>query len=139
MKKGEVTDLNQTLLYVVFGDMSKKGTSTMMKNLVSLDKMTREVEGAMKLAVDKFKPVGFEVLLKKERSEEEQKEFDKLLSKYDSDMKGYLAELINEEVDLEFHSISEADFNELVDATSKATKDLSAGNFMYLRTYLVNE
>ncbi len=30
-------------------------------------------------------------------------------------------------------------FDDLVDATSKSTKELTAGNFMYLREYLVKE
>ena len=98
MKKEEIVNLNRTLLYVSFGNMSKAGKSAMMRNLVRLGKHSKEIEEAMKIAFDKFKPTGLDDLMKKkDRSEKEQKELDGL------------------------------------------TKELTAGNFMYLRTYLVKE
>ena len=38
MKKEEIVNLNRTLLYVSFGNMSKAGKSAMMRNLVRLGK-----------------------------------------------------------------------------------------------------
>lgn len=140
MKKEEIVNLNRTLLYVSFGNMSKAGKSAMMRNLVRLGKHSKEIEEAMKIAFDKFKPAGLDDLMKKkDRSEEEQKELDGLTKKFDSDIKDYTSELLAEEVEIEIHYISDADFDDLVDATSKATKELTAGNFMYLHEYLVKE
>ena len=76
---------------------------------------------------------------KKDRSEEEQKELDDLTKKFDDDIREYTSEFLAEEVEIEMHYISDADFDDLVDATSKGTKELTAGNFMYLREYLVKE
>lgn len=140
MKKEEIINLNRTLLYVSFGNMSKPGKSAMMRNLVRLGKHSKEIEEAMKIAFDKFKPIGLDDLMKKkDRSEEEQKEFDDLTKKFDDDIREYTSEFLIEEVEIEMHHISDADFDDLVDATSKGTKELTAGNFMYLRTYLVKE
>lgn len=140
MKKEEIVNLNRTLLYVSFGNMSKVGKSAMMRNLVRLGKHAKEIEEAMKIAFDKFKPTGFDDLSKKkDRSQEEQKELNELTQKFDSDIKDYTSELLAEEVEIEMHYISDADFDDLVDATSKATKELTAGNFMYLHEYLVKE
>lgn len=94
----------------------------------------------MKIAFDKFKPAGLDDLMKKkDRSDDEQKEFDNLTKRFDNDIREYTSEFLTEEVEIEMHYISDADFDDLVDATSKATKELTAGNFMYLRTYLVKE
>lgn len=140
MKKEEIVNLNRTLLYVSFGNMSKAGKSAMMRNLVRLGKHSKEIEEAMKIAFDKFKPTGLDDLIKKkDRSEEEQKELDDLTKKFDNDIREYTSEFLAEEVEIEMHYISEVDFDDLVDATSKATKELTAGNFMYLREYLVKE
>lgn len=140
MKKEEIVNLNRTLLYVSFGNMSKAGKSAMMRNLVRLGKYSKEIEEAMKIAFDKFKPTGLDDLMKKkDRSESGQKELNELSQKFDSDIKDYSSELLSEEVEIEIHYISDTDFDDLVDATSKATKDLTAGNFMYLREYLVKE
>ena len=140
MKKEEIVNLNRTLLYVSFGNMSKAGKSAMMRNLVRLGKHSKEIEEAMKIAFDKFKPAGLDDLMKKkDRSEEEQKELDGLTKKFDSDIKDYTSELLAEDVESEMHYISDVDFDDLVDATSKSTKELTAGNFMYLREYLVKE
>lgn len=140
MKKEEIVNLNRTLLYVSFGNMSKAGKSAMMRNLVRLGKHSKEIEEAMKIAFDKFKPAGFDDLSKKkDRAQEEQKELNELTQKFDSDIKDYTSELLAEEVEIEMHYISDADFDDLVDATSKATKELTAGNFMYLHEYLVKE
>ncbi|WP_195584793.1 hypothetical protein [Parabacteroides goldsteinii] len=139
MKKEEIVNLNRTLLYVSFGNMSKAGKSAMMRNLVRLGKHSKEIEEAMKIAFDKFKPAGLDDLMKKDRSEEEQKELDGLTKKFDSDIKDYTSELLAEDVEIEMHYISDVDFDDLVDATSKSTKELTAGNFMYLREYLVKE
>lgn len=140
MKKEEIVNLNRTLLYVSFGNMSKAGKSAMMRNLVRLGKHSKEIEEAMKIAFDKFKPTGLDDLIKKkDRSEEEQKELDDLTKKFDSDIKDYTSELLAEDVEIEMHYISDVDFDDLVDATSKSTKELTAGNFMYLREYLVKE
>lgn len=138
MKKEEIVNLNRTLLYVSFGNMSKAGKSAMMRNLVRLGKHSKEIEEAMKIAFDKFKPTGLDdIMKKKDRSESEQKELNELTQKFDSDIKDYTSELLAEEVEIEMHYISDADFDDLVDATSKSTKELTAGNFMYLREYLV--
>lgn len=140
MKKEEIVNLNRTLLYVSFGNMSKAGKSAMMRNLVRLGKHSKEIEEAMKIAFDKFKPTGLDDLIKKkDRSEEEQKELDGLTKKFDNDIREYTSEFLAEEVEIEMHYISEVDFDDLVDATSKATKELTAGNFMYLHEYLVKE
>ena len=140
MKKEEIVNLNRTLLYVSFGNMSKAGKSAMMRNLVRLGKHSKEIEEAMKIAFDKFKPTGLDDLIKKkDRSEEEQKELDDLTKKFDNDIREYISEFLAEEVEIEMHYISEVDFDDLVDATSKATKELTAGNFMYLHEYLVKE
>ena len=140
MKKEEIVNLNRTLLYVSFGNMSKAGKSAMMRNLVRLGKHSKEIEEAMKIAFDKFKPTGLDDIMKKnDRSESEQKELNELTQKFDSDIKDYTSELLAEEVEIEMHYISDADFDDLVDATSKSTKELTAGNFMYLREYLVKE
>ena len=139
MKKEEIVNLNRTLLYVSFGNMSKAGKSAMMRNLVRLGKHSKEIEEAMKIAFDKFKPAGLDDLMKKDRSEEEQKELDGLTKKFDSDIKDYTSELLAEDVEIEMHYISDVDFDDIVDATSKSTKELTAGNFMYLREYLVKE
>ena len=140
MKKEEIVNLNSTLLYVSFGNMSKAGKSAMMRNLVRLGKHSKEIEEAMKIAFDKFKPTGLDdIMKKKDRSESEQKELNELTQKFDSDIKDYTSELLGEEVEIEIHYISDADFDDLVDATSKATKELTAGNFMYLHEYLVKE
>lgn len=140
MKKEEIVNLNRTLLYVSFGNMSKAGKSAMMRNLVRLGKHSKEIEEAMKIAFDKFKPAGFDDLSKKkDRSQEEQKELNELTNKFDTDIKDYSSELLSEEVEIEIHYISDADFDDLVDATSKTRSDLTAGNFMYLREYLVKE
>jgi len=139
MKKEEIVNLNRTLLYVSFGNMSKAGKSAMMRNLVRLGKHSKEIEEAMKIAFDKFKPAGLDDLMKKDRSEKEQKELDGLTKKFDSDIKDYTSELLAEDVEIEMHYISDVDFDDLVDATSKSTKELTAGNFMYLREYLVKE
>ena len=140
MKKEEIVNLNRTLLYVSFGKMSKAGKSAMMRNLVRLGKHSKEIEEAMKIAFDKFKPTGLDdIMKKKDRSESEQKELNELTQKFDSDIKDYTSELLAEEVEIEMHYISDADFDDLVDATSKSTKELTAGNFMYLREYLVKE
>ena len=140
MKKEEIVNLNRTLLYVSFGNMSKAGKSAMMRNLVRLGKHSKEIEEAMKIAFDKFKPTGLDDIMKKiDRSESEQKELIELTQKFDSDIKDYTSELLAEEVEIEMHYISDADFDDLVDATSKSTKELTAGNFMYLREYLVKE
>lgn len=139
MKKEEIVNLNRTLLYVSFGNMSKAGKSAMMRNLVRLGKHSKEIEEAMKIAFDKFKPAGLDDLMKKDRSEEEQKELDGLTKKFDSDIKDYTSELLAEDVEIEMHYISDVDFDDLVDATSKSTKELTAGNFMYLHEYLVKE
>ena len=140
MKKEEIVNLNRTLLYVSFGNMSKAGKSAMMRNLVRLGKHAKEIEEAMKIAFDKFKPTGLDdIMKKKDRSESEQKELNELTQKFDSDIKDYTSELLGEEVEIEIHYISDADFDDLVDATSKATKELTAGNFMYLHEYLVKE
>ena len=94
----------------------------------------------MKIAFDKFKPAGLDDLIKKkDRSEEEQKELNELTNKFDTDIKDYSSGLLSEEVEIEIHYISDADFDDLVDATSKSTKELTAGNFMYLHEYLVKE
>jgi hypothetical protein len=120
--------------------MSKAGKSAMMRNLVRLGKHSKEIEEAMKIAFDKFKPTGLDdIMKKKDRSESEQKELNELTQKFDSDIKDYTSELLAEEVEIEMHYISDADFDDLVDATSKSTKELTAGNFMYLREYLVKE
>ena len=140
MKKEEIVNFNRTLLYVSFGNMSKAGKSAMMRNLVRLGKHSKEIEEAMKIAFDKFKPTGLDdIMKKKDRSESEQKELNELTQKFDSDIKDYTSELLAEEVEIEMHYISDADFDDLVDATSKSTKELTAGNFMYLREYLVKE
>ena len=140
MKKEEIVNLNRTLLYVSFGNMSKAGKSAMMRNLVRLGKHSKEIEEAMKIAFDKFNPTGLDdIMKKKDRSESEQKELNELTQKFDSDIKDYTSELLAEEVEIEMHYISDADFDDLVDATSKSTKELTAGNFMYLREYLVKE
>lgn len=140
MKKEEIINLNRTLLYVSFGNMSKPGKSAMMRNLVRLGKHSKEIEEAMKIAFDKFKPIGLDDLMKKkDRSEEEQKELDDLTKKFDNDIREYTSEFLAEDVEIEMHHISDADFDDLVDATSKSTKELTAGNFMYLREYLVKE
>lgn len=140
MKKEEIVNLNRTLLYVSFGNMSKAGKSAMMRNLVRLGKHSKEIEEAMKIAFEKFKPTGLDdIMKKKDRSESEQKELNELTQKFDSDIKDYTSELLGEEVEIEIHYISDADFDDLVDATSKATKELTAGNFMYLHEYLVKE
>lgn len=140
MKKEEIVNLNHTLLYVSFGNMSKAGKSAMMRNLVRLGKHSKEIEEAMKIAFDKFKPAGLDDLMKKkDRSEKEQKELDGLTKKFDNDIREYTSEFLAEEVEIEMHYISEVDFDDLVDATSKATKELTAGNFMYLHEYLVKE
>lgn len=140
MKKEEIVNLNRTLLYVSFGNMSKAGKSAMMRNLVRLGKHSKEIEEAMKIAFDKFKPAGLDDLIKKkDRSEEEQKELNELTNKFDTDIKDYSSGLLSEEVEIEIHYISDADFDDLVDATSKSTKELTAGNFMYLHEYLVKE
>ena len=140
MKKEEIVNLNRTLLYVSFGNMSKAGKSAMMRNLVRLGQHPQEIEEAMKIAFDKFKPTGLDdIMKKKDRSESEQKELNELTQKFDSDIKDYTSELLAEEVEIEMHYISDADFDDLVDATSKSTKELTAGNFMYLREYLVKE
>lgn len=140
MKKEEIVNLNRTLLYVSFGNMSKAGKSAMMRNLVRLGKHSKEIEEAMTIAFDKFKPTGLDDLMKKkDRSEEEQKELNDLTKKFDNDIRDYSSELLSEEVEIEMHYISDADLDDLVDATSKATKELTAGNFMYLREYLVKE
>ena len=140
MKKEEIVNLNRTLLYVSFGNMSKAGKSAMMRNLVRLGKHSKEIEEAMKIAFDKFKPTGLDdIMKKKDRSESEQKELNELTPKFDADIKDYTSELLAEEVAIEMHYISDADFDDLVDATSKSTKELTAGNFMYLREYLVKE
>lgn len=140
MKKEEIVNLNRTLLYVSFGNMSKAGKSAMMRNLVRLGKHSTEIEEAMKIAFDKFKPAGLDDLIKKkDRSEEEQKELNELTNKFDTDIKDYSSGLLSEEVEIEIHYISDADFDDLVDATSKSTKELTAGNFMYLHEYLVKE
>lgn len=140
MKKEEIVNLNRTLLYVSFGNMSKAGKSAMMRNLVRLGKHSKEIGEAMKIAFDKFKPTGLDdIMKKKDRSESEQKELNELTQKFDSDIKDYTSELLGEEVEIEIHYISDADFDDLVDATSKATKELTAGNFMYLHEYLVKE
>ena len=140
MKKEEIVNLNRTLLYVSFGNMSKAGKSAMMRNLVRLGKHSKEIEEAMKIAFDKFKPTGLDdIMKKKDRSESEQKELNELTQKFDSDIKDYTSELLGEEVEIEIHYISDTDFDDLVDATSKATKELTAGNFMYLHEYLVKE
>ena len=131
MKKEEILNLNRTLLYVSFGNMSKAGKSAMMRNLVRLGKHSKEIEEAMKIAFDKFKPAGLDDLMKKDRSEKEQKELDGLTKKFDNDIREYTSEFLAEEVEIEIHYISDADFDDLVDATSKATKELTAGNFMY--------
>ena len=140
MKKEDIVNLNRTLLYVSFGNMSKAGKSTMMRNLVRLGKHSKEIEEAMKIAFDKFKPTGLDDLMKKkERSDKEQTELNELTQKFDADIKDYTSEFLSEEVEIEMHYISDADFDELVDATSKATKELTAGNFIYLHSYLVKE
>lgn len=139
MKKEEIVNLNRTLLYVSFGNMTKAGKSTMMRNLVALGKLSKDVEEAMKIAFEKFKPAGLDELMKKERSEEEEKVFDEQIKKFDADIKDYTSDLLNEEVEIEIQNLSDADFDELVDATSKATKELTAGNFIYLHSYLVKE
>ena len=140
MKKEEIVNLNRTLLYVSFGNMSKAGKSAMMRNLVRLGKHSKEIEEAMKIAFDKFKPTGLDdIMKKKDRSESEQKELNELTQKFDSDIKDYTSELLAEDVEIEMHYISDVDFDDLVDATSKSTKELTAGNFMYLREYLVKE
>lgn len=140
MKKGEISNLNRTLLYVSFGNMSKAGKSAMMRNLVRLGKHSKDVDEAMKIAFDKFKPTGFDDLSKKEKlSFEEQKQLDTLTKKFDEDIRDYTSELLNEDIEIEIYGISDVDFDELVDATSKATKDLTAGNFIYLHEYLVKE
>ena len=140
MKKEEIVNLNRTLLYVSFGNMSKAGKSAMMRNLVRLGKHSKEIGEAMKIAFDKFKPTGLDdIMKKKDRSESEQKELNELTQMFDSDIKDYTSELLGEEVEIEIHYISDADFDDLVDATSKATKELTADNFMYLHEYLVKE
>lgn len=140
MKKEEIVDLNRTLLYVSFGNMSKAGKSAMMHNLIRLGKHSKEIEEAMKIAFDKFKPAGLDDLIKKkDRSGEEQKKLNGLTKKFDNDIREYTSEFLAEEVEIEMHYISDADFDDLVDATSRSTKELTAGNFMYLREYLVNE
>lgn len=140
MKKEEIVDLNRTLLYVSFGNMSKAGKSAMMRNLIRLGKHSKEIEEAMKIAFDKFKPAGLDDLIKnKDRSGEEQKKLNGLTKKFDKDIREYTSEFLAEEVEIEMHYISDADFDDLVDATSRSTKELTAGNFMYLREYLVNE
>ena len=139
MKKEEIVNLNRTLLYVSFGNMSKAGKSAMMRNLVRLGKHSKEIEEAMKIAFDKFKPAGLDDLMKKDRSEKEQKELDGLTKKFDNDIREYTSEFLADEVEIEMHYISDVDFDDLVDATSKSTKELTAGNFMYLREYLVKE
>ena len=140
MKKEEIVNLNRTLLYVSFGNMSKAGKSAMMRNLVRLGKHSKEIEEAVKIAFDKFKPTGLDYLMKKQdRSEKEQQELNELTQKFDADIKDYSSELLSEEVEIEMHYISDTDFDDLVDATSKAKSDLTAGNFMYLREYLVKE
>ncbi len=140
MKKEEIVNLNRTLLYVSFGNMSKAGKSAMMRNLVRLGKHSKEIEEAVKIAFDKFKPTGLDDLMKKQdRSEKEQQELNELTQKFDADIKDYSSELLSEEVEIEMHYISDTDFDDLVDATSKAKSDLTAGNFMYLREYLVKE
>ena len=140
MKKEEIINLNRTLLYVSFGKMSKPGKSAMMRNLVRLGKHSKEIEEALKIAFDKFKPIGLDELIKnKERSEAEEKELNELTKKFDDDIKDYSSELLNEDVEIKIDYISDADFDELVDATSKGARELTAGNFMYLREYLVKE
>ena len=140
MKKEEIVNLNRTLLYVSFGNMSKAGKSAMMRNLVRLGKHSKEIEEAVKIAFDKFKPTGLDDLMKKQdRSEKEQQELNELTQKFDADIKDYSSELLSEEVEIGMHYISDTDFDDLVDATSKAKSDLTAGNFMYLREYLVKE
>ena len=140
MKKEEIVNLNRTLLYVSFGNMSKAGKSAMMRNLVRLGKHSKEIEEAVKIAFDKFKPTGLDDLMKKQdRSEKEQQELNELTQKFDADIKDYSSELLSEEVEIEMHYISDTDFDDLVDATSKAKSDLTAGNFMYLREYLVKD
>ncbi|RHJ83015.1 hypothetical protein [Parabacteroides sp. AM08-6] len=140
MKKEEIINLNRTLLYVSFGNMSKPGKSAMMRNLVRLGKHSKEIEDALKIAFDKFKPTGLDDLIKnKERSSAEQKELNELTKKFDDDIKDYSSELLNEDVEIKIDYISDADFDELVDATSKGARELTAGNFMYLREYLVKE
>ena len=120
--------------------MSKAGKSAMMRNLVRLGKHSKEIEEAVKIAFDKFKPTGLDDLMKKQdRSEKEQQELNELTQKFDADIKDYSSELLSEEVEIEMHYISDTDFDDLVDATSKAKSDLTAGNFMYLREYLVKE
>lgn len=44
IKKEEIVNLNRTLLYVSFGDMIKSGKRVMMRNLVVLGKLLKEVE-----------------------------------------------------------------------------------------------
>ena len=140
MKKEEIINLNRTLLYVSFGNMSKPGKSAMMRNLVRLGKHSKEIEEALKIDFDKFKPIGLDELIKnKERSEAEEKELNELTKKFDDDIKDYSSELLNEDVEIKIDYISDADFDELVDATSKGARELTAGNFMYLREYLVKE
>uniref|UniRef100_UPI000EFF9630 hypothetical protein n=1 Tax=Parabacteroides sp. AM08-6 TaxID=2292053 RepID=UPI000EFF9630 len=112
----------------------------MMRNLVRLGKHSKEIEEALKIAFDKFKPIGLDELIKnKERSEAEEKELNELTKKFDDDIKDYSSELLNEDVEIKIDYISDADFDELVDATSKGARELTAGNFMYLREYLVKE
>ena len=133
MKKEEIVNLNRTLMYVSFGGMSKAGKSIMMKNIISLDKIVKDFESSMKLALERFKPSGIDDLMKKDRTKEEQKNLDEMVQKVDQDLRDYERELLSEDIEVDIHSISESDFDEMVDATS----NLTAGNFMYLRNFLV--
>ena len=139
MKKEEIVNLNRTLLYVSFGNMSKAGKSAMMRNLVRLGKHSKEIEEAMKIAFDKFKPAGLDGLMKKkDRSEEEQKELDDLTKKFDDDIRN--THLSSWPRRLRSRCTI---FPMLTSMTwlmpHLRYKGVDCRNFMYLREYLVKE
>lgn len=147
MKKKEAIELYKVLNGCKLTGMVSSSKMTVLNNLRKLRPVSETYEADIKDAIEKFKPEGFDELMKKVRehndavnsgnkptmSGEELKEASSIIEGYNKEVNDFVEKILDEDADIELEKLDTPNLEKLLDAN-----DIEASQLAIIYTHLSN-
>lgn len=147
MKKKEAIELYKVLNGCKLTGMVSSSKMTVLNNLRKLRPISETYEADIKDAIEKFKPEGFDELMKKVRehndavnsgnkptmSGEELKEASSIIEGYNKEVNDFVEKILDEDADIELEKLDTPNLEKLLDAN-----DIEASQLAIIYTHLSN-
>lgn len=145
MKKKEAIELYKVLNGCKLTGMASSSKMIVLNNLRKLRPISETYEADIKDAIEKFKPEGFDELVKKARehndsvstggksimSAEELKEVSSAIESYNKEVNDFIEKIINEDSGVEMEKLDTSNLEKLLDAN-----DIEASQLAIIYTHI---